>query len=289
MKDDLGFRVFSGVTAIVLALAIGFPVLMMVSVSLQSMTEIYRPAFVFIPERLMFENYARAMGHGNWGRYIVNSFFVAGVSVVISLMINSAAGYAFARIPFKGKEPLFVMLLVGMMIPPQVTLLPVFHIVAGFPLAGGNNIFGSGGRGFINSYTGLILPFIAGSFGVFLCRQFFSAFPSSLDDAAMMDGCGRIRAYVYIYLPLSYPIFASLGLLRFTGTWNEFTWPLIVTPFADRMRTVQLALTQFRNEGEIFWNLLMAATVVVSLCVYIPFLFFQRYFVGGFMAGSVKE
>jgi len=288
MKADLGFKIFSGIVAIILVLTIAFPVLMMISVSLQTMAEIYRPAFVFIPQRLMFENYAQAMSHGNWPRYIFNSFFVAAVSVIVSLMINSAAGYAFARIPFKGKEPLFILLLIGMMIPPQVTLLPVFHIIAGFPFAGGNNIFGNGGRGFINSYPGLILPFIAGSFGVFLCRQFFSAFPTSLDDAAMMDGCGRIRAYIFIYLPLSYPIFASLGVLRFTGTWNEFTWPLIVTPFADRMRTVQLALTQFRNEGEIFWNLLMAATVVVSLCVYVPFLFFQRYFVSGFMAGSVK-
>lgn len=289
MKKEIGYKTLSVLVITFLLLLIGFPIFMMISLSLQTMNEIYSGKFVLIPETLKFENYVKAMSHGNWGRYIFNSLFVTSIVVIISLIINSMTGYAFARIVFKGKNILFLFLLIGMMIPPQVTLLPVFLIMRGFPLAGGNDIFGQSGQGLINTYSGLILPFIAGSFGVFLCRQFFSTFPKELDDAAKMDGCGRIKAFFHIYLPLSVPVLASLGILKFTGTWNEYTWPLIATPFSDEMRTVQIALTSFRNEGEIFWNQLMAATLITSLIVYIPFIFLQKYFVSGIMSGSVKE
>lgn len=280
-KGDLAFRIISRVFILLLALSVAFPLLMTVSVSLQTMNDIYSADPVIIPPKLQFQNYAEAMSSGNWPRYFFNSAYITLLTVVISLVINSMSGFVFARIPFKGRDVLFVLILLGMMIPTQVTLIPVFTLLRKF------GIFTGTDTGLINTYAGLILPFIAGSFGVFLCRQFYVSFPKELDDAAMIDGCGRFQTYLRIYLPLSGPVLASLGVLKFTGTWNEYTWPLVATN-GDDMKTVQVALTGFRDEGEIYWNLLMAATLVAGLPIYIVFFFAQKHFVSGLLAGSVK-
>ena len=264
----------------ILSFSVLFPLVMCISVSLQTMDEVYAANPVIVPAKLHFDNYARALSSGDWGRYFENSAAVTLVTLIVSLAINSMAGYVFARIPFKGREALFVLILLGMMVPTQVTLIPVFSLLRGMS-------FGGNTSGLINTFPGLVLPYIAGSFGVFLCRQFYVSFPKELDDAAMMDGCGRFRTFVRIYLPLSAPLFASLGVIKFTGTWNEYTWPLVATS-GERLKTVQLALTSFRDEGEIYWNYLMAATLAVSAPIYLVFLFAQNYFVKGLLAGSVK-
>ena len=285
-----GDRVFSAVRMaflIVLCLVIGVPFLMAVSVSLQTMPEINAPKITLIPETAQWQNYADAMHNGDWGLFLKNSAVITVITVVISLVINSMSGYVFARIPFRGSNALFLLILVGMMIPAQVTLIPVFRLIVSWPLAGGNNIFGQGGTGLYNTYAGLILPYIAGSFGVFLCRQFYVGFPHELDDAAQIDGCGRFGQFLRIYLPLSGPVLASLGVLKFTGAWNEYMWPLVMTS-GESLRTVQIALTMFRDESEIKWNLLMAATIVGSLPIYTVFFFAQKQFVSGLLAGSVK-
>lgn len=278
---DLVFTVISRLFILLLALSVAFPLLMTVSVSLQTMNEIYLSDPVVIPAEFMFENYKTAMSQGNWPRYFYNSAIVTVITVIISLFINSMSGYVFARIPFKFRNALFALILLGMMIPTQVTLIPVFTLLRKLGVIVGRE------NGLFNTYTGLILPFIAGSFGVFLCRQFYVSFPKELDDAAMIDGCGRFQTFLKIYLPLSSPVLASLGVLKFTGTWNEYTWPLVATS-GDDMKTVQVALTGFRDEGEIYWNLLMAATLVSGIPIYIVFFFAQKHFVAGLLAGSVK-
>jgi len=272
---------------LLLCLIIGFPLLMTVSVSLQTMSEIYSPSPVLIPESLQFVNYSNAMQSGNWAQYFLNSTIVTVITVLISLVINSMSGFVFARIPFRGKNALFLLILVGMMIPPQVTLIPVFKLLRSVPLTGGNDLAGKGGAGLLNTYAGLILPYIAGSFGVFLCRQFYLGFPGELDDAARIDGCGRLGQFLRIYIPLSGPVLASLGMLKFTGTWNEYTWPLVMTS-GDKMKTVQIALGTFRSEGEVLWNQLIAATLLVGIPIYLLFFFAQKWFVSGLLAGSVK-
>lgn len=286
-NDKWGFRLARGVFLAVLMVLMGFPFLMTVSVSLQTMNEVYSAQPVILPKPPQFSNYVAALSTGNWPRYFVNSLIVTVITVVISLVINSMSGFVFARIPFKGRGLLFMLILLGMMIPAQVTLVPVFNLVRSVPFAGGNNWLGQGGKGLMNTYAGLILPYIAGSFGVFLCRQFYVTFPAELDDAAQIDGCGRLRQFTRIYLPLSGPLLASLGMLKFTGTWNEYTWPLVMTS-GDSMKTVQIALTGFRDEAQIFWNQLMAATLVSSLPIYLLFFFAQDAFVSGLLAGSVK-
>ena len=286
-NDSRVVRLLRGLFVAILVVSMGFPFLMALSVSLQTMSEIYSAQPVVIPRPPQFGNYAAALSTGNWARYFLNSLIVTMITVVISLGINSLSGFVFARIPFRGRNLLFLLILLGMMIPAQVTLVPVFNLVRSVPFAGGNNWLGQGGKGLMNTYAGLILPYIAGSFGVFLCRQFYVSFPAELDDAAQIDGCGRLRQFTSIYLPLSGPLLASLGMLKFTGTWNEYTWPLVMTS-GERMKTVQLALTTFRDEAQIFWNQLMAATLVSSLPIYLLFFFAQDAFVSGLLAGSVK-
>lgn len=286
-KADRRFRVLSALFVLLLCLMTGFPLVMTISVSLQTMSEVYSPDLNLIPDALQFVNYQTAMTTGNWARYFQNSLTVTVITVVISLVINAMSGFVFARIPFRGREPLFMLILIGMMIPAQVTLIPVFLLIRSVPFAGGNNWLGQGGTGLINTYAGLIIPYIAGSFGVFLCRQFYMGFPTELDDAARIDGCGRLGQFFRIYLPLSGPVLASLAVLKFTGTWNEYTWPLVMTS-GDAMKTVQLALGAFRNEGEVFWNQLMAATLVSGVPIYLLFFFAQKHFVSGLLAGSVK-
>ncbi len=280
-KQELCFRCFSILLVTLLSVCMLFPLVLTISVSLQSMDEIYASKPVLFPKEFLIANYTAAMSNGNWLNYFKNSIIVTVITVCISLFINSMSGFVFARIPFPGRSGLFALILLGMMIPTQVTLIPVFGLLRSIRL------FGKDSTGLINTYAGLIIPFIAGSFGVFLCRQFYISFPMELDDAAMMDGCGRFMTFARIYLPLSAPVLASLGVLKFTGTWNEYTWPLVSTS-GERLKTVQLALTSYRDEGEIQWNLLMAATLTVSLPIYLVFAFAQKYFVSGLLAGSIK-
>jgi multiple sugar transport system permease protein len=264
-----------------------FPVFYMLSISLQSPAEIYAPAPVLVPGVLRFGNYADIFAAARWFIYFRNSVTVTVITVLCSLCLNVMAGYVFARIPFRFSGGLFILILVGMMIPAQVTMIPVFIMLRQIPLAGGNDWLGQGGSGLYNTLAGLILPYIGGSFGVFFSRQYYVSFPAELDDSAEIDGCGRFAAFVRIYLPLSWPLLASLGVLKFTGTWNEYTWPMLMTR-TDNIRTVQLALTLFRNESGIFWNSLMGAALLISLPVYAVFIIAQRYFISGLMTGSVK-
>lgn len=263
------------------------PIIMMFITSFKTMEEIKSPVFHLIPESFSFVNYVNAMSGGNWGIYFRNSLFITLLAVVFSLLFNSIAGYAFARLRFKGSKILFTFLLIGLMMPPQVTMLPTFLIMAKFPLLGGNDIFGMGGTGLVNTYAGLVIPLVSGSFGVFLCKQFYENFPRSLDEAAEIDGTNKWQTYFQIYLPNSKAILATLGLLKGVSVWNDYLWPLVMTNSED-MKTIQLALTMFKIDGLIQWNQMMAAAVVVVIPMIILFLCAQKYFVQGIVTSGLK-
>ncbi|PWM40691.1 MAG: carbohydrate ABC transporter permease [Clostridiales bacterium] len=272
----------------VLCLIFLIPLFLMILTSLKSMPEIMASQFVWKPEQWLFSNYREAMEKGDWFVYFKNTFLVTVITVAISLVLNSMAGYGFARIPFRGRNTLFFFALTGMMVPQQITMIPVFINLKNFPLVGGNDILGHGGSGMINTYAGLILPYIAGAFGVFLCRQFYMNFPVSLDDAAKIDGCSRFMAYFRIYLPLSKPILATLAVLKASQTWNDYLWPLIMVN-KDETMTVQLAVVaKFTTEYSIQWNLLMAATALIILPLLVLFIFTQKYFVEGIVTTGMK-
>lgn len=264
-----------------------FPLIFMISSSFKTEAELLSSELSLIPKNFTTQNYPTAMLYGNWPLYFWNSFYVTFITVVISLFINSLAGYAFARLKFKGRNLLFFIALIGMMVPQQVTMIPLFVMLKNFPFAGGNNIFGSGGKGLINTYWGMILPYSAGAFGVFLFRQFFMNFPSSLDDAAKIDGLSRFGTFTKIYIPLSIPCFATLAVTKSNQVWSEYLWPLIVST-QEKMKTVQLALTLFQSEMDVQWNLLMAATTLITLPLIILFMFAQKYYIEGITVTGMK-
>lgn len=281
------FRLARAALLLLLAALVGFPFFLAASVSLQTMAEINAPQATLLPASPQWQNYANAFAMGDWPRYFLNSLVFALTTTLLSLIINSMAGFALARIPFRGSGALLVIIMVGMMVPLQTILIPTFRLLRAWPLAGGNDLLGRGGTGLYNTFAGLMMPYIAGSFGVFLCRQFYIGFPHELDDAAQMDGCTRLGQYLRIYLPLSGPLFASLGVLKFTGAFNEYTLPLVLTS-GERIKTVQLALTMFTDESETKWNLLLAASLTASALIFLLFAFAQKQFVSGLLSGSVK-
>lgn len=263
------------------------PVIMMFLTSFKSMEEVKSSVFHLLPEKISLTNYIAALGNGNWLIYFRNSLIITISAVAFSLIFNSIAGYAFARLKFKGSKILFAFLLVGLMMPAQVTILPTFLIMAKFPLMGGNNILGQGGTGMINTFAGLIIPLVSGSYGIFLCKQFYENFPKSLDEAAEIDGLGKWRTFFQIYLPNSKAILATLALMKGVAVWNDYLWPLVMTNSESR-KTVQLALTMFKTETTIQWNQMMAAAMLIVLPMILLFLLTQKYFVQGIVTSGLK-
>lgn len=263
------------------------PILMMISTSFKTDGEIHSAVFHFLPEAFSFDNYVQAMHTGNWLIYFRNSIIITGISVSFALLFNSIAGFAFARLNFPGSKLLFTFLLIGLMMPPQVTMLPTFLVMAKFPLMGGNSVLGQGGSGLVNTLPGVIIPLVSGSYGIFLCKQFYENFPRALDEAATIDGADKWKTYFLIYLPNSKVILATLALMKGLSVWNDYLWPLVMTN-SEASRTVQLALSMFRSETVINWGPLMAASVVVSIPMIILFLFTQKYFVQGIVSTGLK-
>lgn len=265
------------------------PIIFVIFTAFKTDPEISLSGFKWLPSSFTnFENFIQAWYMGDWLGYFKNSVIITVVVVAGSLVINSLAGYAFARLDFKGKNILFMAVLMGMMVSPQSIIIPQFVMLRSFPLVGGNNILGQGGTGLLDSYAALIIPFLAGSFGIFLCRQFYSTFPRELDEAARIDGCGPVKTYIYIFLPMSKTILATLTILKGVSTWNDFFYPLILTS-SEKMKTVQLGLQMFRGSTATHYNWLMAATLITSIPMVILYFCAQKYFVQGIASTGMKN
>lgn len=272
---------------VVMTIIMGFPLYWMISTGLK--TEAQAQAFPpeLIPNPMILTNFADALARANFGRYVLNSMIVSVSSVALVLFLSSLAGYAFARIRFPGRNLLFGIVLSTMIIPGQVTMIPVFIMIARFPLLGGNDLMGVGGSGLLNTYPGLIIPQLSSAFAIFMMRQFMLSLPEELSDAARIDGASEFGIYWRIMLPLTTPALITLGLFTFTNTWNDFIWPLIVTN-SESMRTVQLGLALFRGLRFTEQSLFMAATTLATLPVLILFLLGQRYFIKGVALSGIK-
>ncbi|MDI7246752.1 MAG: carbohydrate ABC transporter permease [Bacillota bacterium] len=270
-----------------IAIVMAGPFAWMLMSSFKPNQELFAYPPVWIPTKITFEHFVNAFRYTNFARYFLNSAVVSVTATLLNLFFCSLAGYSFARLDFPGKSLIFFAVLATMMIPVYVTLIPLFILVRRFPLAGGNNLFGHNGTGLINTYWGLILPYIVSVFGVFLTRQFFTSIPTELNDAARVDGASEFTIYSKIYLPLSRPVLATLAIFSFTGVWDDFLWPLVITN-SEHMRTVQLGLQIFRSQFLVDWGPLMAATLVVTLPVLLIFIFNQRHFVKGVVTTGLK-
>ena len=205
MKLSLATRAALHVLLIAGAITMILPFLWMLSTSLKPESEIFRFPPNWFPNLWKWANYSEAMHAAPFGRYFVNTAIYAAAITLSNLLLCSMAAYAFARLRFRGRNILFILTLGTMMVPGQVTMVPVFILLKRWPLMGGNGWLGIGGHGLLNSYTGLILPGAVGAFGIFLLRQFFMTLPRDLEDAARIDGCSEIGIYWRIILPLSAP------------------------------------------------------------------------------------
>ncbi len=251
------------------------PFLWMVLASLKTTAQIFAFPPKLLPDPVVWKNYLRAWKVIPLARYYFNSLLVSG-SVAVSQVITSAmAAYVFARLSFPFKNIIFVLYLGVMMIPTQVTVIPLFIIVRHM--------------GLIDTYGALILPFLAYPFGAFLLRQFFLTIPKEIEDAARADGCPRLRILFQIIVPLSKAAMTTLAMLVFMFNWNSFFWPLLVTNSKAHF-TVQVGLAMLKSQlaMEVDWSLLMAATVISILPVLIFYAFTQKQIIQGITMTGMK-
>ncbi len=256
-----------------LGISILMPLVWMLSTSLMNDLEVYQFPPRFVPSTFRWSNFIEAMTLQPFGRYFLNSFIVAGASVLGQLLFCSMAAYAFARIPFRGRDKIFALYLGTMMIPAMVTIIPAFLIIALF--------------GWMNTYWALFTPSLCSVWGIFLLRQFFRTIPRDFEDAARIDGASDWTIYWRIILPLSKPALATLAIFAFLGSWKDFLWPLIVTNRME-MRTVEVGIATFSSLFQTDWPHQMAAAVVVMFPVIVAFIALQRYFVRGVTLTGIK-
>ncbi|CAN5593786.1 carbohydrate ABC transporter permease [soil metagenome] len=250
------------------------PFLWMVLTSFKGLGEIFSYPPSWFPEEFTTENYKDAFQAAPFGRYYLNSLFVAGAVTIGQLITCSMAAYAFARMEFWGRDVLFYLFLGTMMVPAHVTMIPSFMILHWL--------------GLIDTYGALILPGLASAFGTFLLRQFFLSLPRELEEAAFIDGCGRFRVLWQIILPLSRPALATLAIFTFMAVFNDFLWALIVVN-SQELYTVQLGLAIFRDRYATEWGSLMAGSVVATLPILIVFFFAQKHFIQGIALSGLKD
>ncbi|MCS5720214.1 carbohydrate ABC transporter permease [Herbiconiux sp. CPCC 205763] len=279
-------RIGSTVLLVVLSVLVLIPFLWMISLAFTPENDAFGSVSL-IPANPTFENFGTAFIDVELGRALVNSAIVALVTVATNCAFAVLAGYAFAMMRFPGSNALFYILISTAAIPVSVTLIPLFLMARGIPLAGGNDILGHGGSGLLDTLAGVVLPYIVMPLNIFLARQFFSTAPTELAEAARMDGAGEFRIFARVYLPLAKPLIAVIAIFSFTGVWDDFLWPLVVTS-SPETQTVQLALARFLASGNVQYGPVMAGAVIATLPVLIVFLFNQRSFISGLADGSVK-
>jgi multiple sugar transport system permease protein len=226
-----------------------------------------------LPRALTFEHYRALFTRLRLARAFANSAILASSLTVLSLLVNSMAGYAFAKLRFAGRDGLFRLLVGALVIPSQVAMLPLFLLVKEL--------------GLVNTYGGVLLPGLASIFGITLMRQYALSIPDSLLDAARIDGASELRIYRSVVLPVCRPILVTMAIFTFLGTWNDFLWPLIVLS-NDDVQTLPVALANLFGEHVQDTELVMAGSVLTVLPVVVAFLCLQRHYIQGLTLGGVK-
>jgi multiple sugar transport system permease protein len=253
------------------------PFLWMVTTSLKPSGSVFSYPPDLIPDTADFGNYVNLFTLAPFGRYVLNSVVVTVVTVVGQVAFCATAAYGFARLSFAGSKAIFVLFLATMMIPFQVTMIPLFLLVFRF--------------GWVNTYQGLIVPGVSSAFAIFLLRQAFLTIPRDYQDAARIDGASEWMVFSRIFLPLVKPALATVAVFAFMGTWNDLLWPLLIAR-DENLRTVELGLAYFNVTSSAYeqpnWPLMMAASLISLLPVVLVYLCAQRYFVAGISLTGVK-
>lgn len=259
---------------VALAIAVVAPLAWMVGAALmpRGQAQTYPPPLW--PSEPTLENFRELFSRLNLGRYFLNSVVVATSITAFALLLNSMAGYAFAKLHFSGRDRLMKLLLAALVVPLQVGMLPLFLLLKNL--------------GVINTYWAVIIPSMASIYGIFMVRQYALSIPDSLLDAARIDGAGELRIYFSIVLPLIRPVLATLGIFTFLSAWNDFMWPLVVLTGNDSY-TLPVALAILSSEHVQDAELMMASSLVTMLPVVVLFALLQRQLIGGIMMGGLKE
>lgn len=259
---------------LVLALAIITPILYAVSISFMEQKEILTKSLHLLPNQIQWKNYKEALRLTHLVRYMLNSLILAGGSSFVRVIVASLAAFSFAFFEFPGKNFLFMLCMSTMMIPGDVVLITNYKTVASL--------------GLTDTYTGMMIMFLVSVMNIFMFRQYYLSFSKELYDASKVDGCGNMRFFGNILLPLSKPVIATVFISSFVSTWNTYLWPMLVTN-KDTMRTVQVGVTMLNSkDGGTIYGPIMAASVMVMIPTLFVFIVFQKQIVGGMMSGSVK-
>lgn len=247
----------------------------MISTSLKQRTEVFSLAPQWLPKSPVFSNFPEAWAAAPFAEYYRNTIVVTSGLVLVQLVTMTLAAYAFGRLRFPGRDVLFVLFLVQLMIPPQSLILPNYLTVKAL--------------GLLDTRLAIAMPYFGTAFGTFLLRQTFKTVPRELEHAARIDGCGHLRFLWHVLLPLARPTLFAFALVSIVSHWNDFFWPLIVTDTAkSRTLTIGLAMLEKQVESGGEWTIMMAATLIVILPPTLAFLVFQRQFIQSFMHSGLK-
>lgn len=243
----------------------------------------------FVPNEITFDNFVSFFTkQDNFWSATGYTILITAVGMFTNLFFGSLAGYTFAKLKFRGRKIIFRIMLMSLMIPSIVTTLPTYYVLAKFPLAGGNNILGEGGSGFIGNPLAVILPGCIGVYGIFFMRQFFFGVPDALGEAARIDGASEFRIFWQIYLPQVSSGLITLGIITFNSYWNSYMWPSIVLSVGD-VKMLSLILGDFQQIYQAEYGAVMAGALVIMLPSLLIFAFLQKYFMNTVTFAGVKE
>lgn len=273
MKISL-WRIFEYFLLIIVAVIIAFPFIWMIFTSFKPETEIVHFPPTLLPSKITLDSYINVWNRIPFLLFFKNSVIFAVGVTLISLLFDSMAAYAFARLDFPGRNKLFILVLVALMIPVQVTMIPLFITLNNWHL--------------VDTFKGLIIPRATNAFGIFMLRQFFVGLPKDLDEAARIDGCSEFGIYYKIILPLAKPALASLAVFHLMYNWNDLLWPLIMTN-SQEMRTLPAGLAMFMGQHVVEYGILTAGAVIAISPLVIAFLSAQEYFIQGIAFTGLKE
>lgn len=265
-------RWIATILLIIGGIIVSLPFLWMISSSFKPENEILQIPPTLIAENPTFQNYIDLFTNMNFGVYLRNTLIIVALSFV-GLFFNAMAGYGFAKYHFKGKEKVFYLVLATMMIPGQVTMIPVYLLL--------NEM------GLINTMAGIVLPGLAAAFSIFLFRMFMATIPTDLIEAARLDGAGEFYIFFRLIMPISKPIFAVQGILTFIAAWNSFLWPLIIAN-DESLYTLSVGLSLLKGQYANNFALQMAGAAFMVIPIIIIFSFFQKYIVEGFTTSGLK-
>ena len=252
------------------------PLIWMVASSLKPEAEIFKnlnSLSTFIPSNASFDNYLEVFQRIDMWKYILNSLFYVFVIIILDLIVNSICGYALAKFEFRGRNALLTLVISLMVFPAEAIMLPLYREVADL--------------GWINEWAGLIVPFIAKCFSIYMFRQFFLDIPNDLLEAASIDGCGPIKTFFRVVMPISGTVYATIFILDFVAHWNDFMWPLLVVT-GEEKRTIQLAIQTFFGSKPINYAPIMASLTISAIPMLIMFIVLQKYYVEGIASTRIK-